>query len=340
MPAQYIISKGIAMMKIGTRISPDWLQRPDDLKFLKQIGVDVVDITLDICPGYVEAGGRANRAGMQQVADVLDAAGLKVERANTLNNNYVRTFLNQPGQEQEIENLQVNAELCGEFGFPIMGIQCFQASLMPNFPRAYHQWVEGRGGYRHLRVGLQGALEQPAPEGAPTHEQIWEQTLKIYRAVMPVADQNQVRIAMHGNDPPVSTLYGIPQVLTRFEDFDHLFSEVPSELNGMTFCVGTRYESGEDVFEGIRRFGKQGKIFHVHFRNVRGTVPRDQGYEEVFLDEGDLNMRRVAQALKNVDYTGAIDYDHVMRLSKDQPEGRSYIAYCVGYMRAVLQSLD
>jgi mannonate dehydratase len=340
MPAQYIISKGIPMMKIGTRISPDWLQRPDDLKFLKQIGVDVVDITLDICPGYVEAGGRANRAGMQQVAEVLDAAGLKVERANTLNNHYVRTFLNQPGQEQEIENLQVNAELYGEFGFPIMGIQCFQASLMPNFPRGYHRWVEGRGGYGHLRVELQGALDQPAPPGAPTHEQIWEQTLKIYRAVMPVADQNQVRIAMHGNDPPVSTLHGIPQVLTRYEDFDRLFSEVPSELNGMTFCVGTRYESGEDVFEGIRRFGKQGKIFHVHFRNVRGTVPTDQSYEEVFLDEGDLNMRWVAQALKNVNYSGAIDYDHVMRLSKDQPEGRSYIAYCVGYMRAILQSLD
>ena len=38
-------------MKIGTRVSPDWLERPDDLAFLKQIGVDCVDITLDMCPG-------------------------------------------------------------------------------------------------------------------------------------------------------------------------------------------------------------------------------------------------------------------------------------------------
>ena len=28
------------MIRIGTRISPDWLERPDDLRFLKQIGVD------------------------------------------------------------------------------------------------------------------------------------------------------------------------------------------------------------------------------------------------------------------------------------------------------------
>ena len=39
------------MIRIGTRISPDWLERPDDLKFLKQIGVDYVDITLDMVDG-------------------------------------------------------------------------------------------------------------------------------------------------------------------------------------------------------------------------------------------------------------------------------------------------
>ena len=73
------------MMKIGTRISPDWLERPEDLRFLRQIGVDVVDITLNICPGYAEGGGRANRAGLEMVVERLDQAGLKVERANTAN---------------------------------------------------------------------------------------------------------------------------------------------------------------------------------------------------------------------------------------------------------------
>jgi mannonate dehydratase len=33
------------------------------------------------------------------------------------------------------------------------------------------------------------------------------------------------------------------------------------------------------------------KIFHVHFRNVRGTLPKDGGYDEVMLDDGDMNMR-------------------------------------------------
>jgi mannonate dehydratase len=328
-------------MKIGTRISPDWLDRPDDLAFLKQIGVEVVDITLDICPGYREAGGRASREGLEKVVEALERAGLQVERANTLNAHCINTFLGREGSEQEIENLQVNAELCGLFNFPVMGIQCFQASQFGHFPRPLHDYVEGRGGYRHLRMELAQALaDQPAPQGAPTHDQLWERTLRIFREVMPVAESAGVKIAMHGNDPPVPALYGVPQILYNFAAFDRLFSAVASPNNGMTFCVGTRYESGEDVFEGIRRFGSQGKIFHVHFRNVRGTIPRDRAYEEVIPDAGDLDMYQVASALRQVGYQGAIDYDHVMRLSTDDPHGRQYIAFCVGHMRGILQGLS
>ena len=328
------------MMKIGTRISPDWLNRPDDLRFLKQIGVDCVDITLNICPGYSEAGGKANREGLEKVVETIDNAGLKIERANTSNGDYIKTFLDQPGSEQEIENLIVNAELCDEFDLPVMGIQCFQAGQFEHFPSAMHSHIVGRGGYRHLRVELADALDQPSPEGAPTHEEIWERTLKIFSSVVPVAESVGVKVAMHGNDPPVPSLYGVPQILYNFAAFDRLFSEVPSSNNGMTFCVGTRYESGEDVFEGINRFGQQNKIFHVHFRNVRGTIPENRAYEEVIPDSGDLDMYQVAKALHDVGYDAVIDYDHIMRLSTDSPEGREYIAYCVGHMRGLLQAIE
>ena len=43
------------MMRIGTRISADWIDRPNDLQFLKQIGVDYVDIVLDMVPGYKDS---------------------------------------------------------------------------------------------------------------------------------------------------------------------------------------------------------------------------------------------------------------------------------------------
>ena len=106
----------------------------------------------------------------------------------------------------------------------------------------------------------------------------------------------------------------------------------------MTFCVGTRYESGENIFDGLRRFGD--RLVHVHFRNVRGTIPERGYYEEVMPDLGDLEMYEVARTLHEVGYEGVIDYDHIMRLATDGPAGREYISFCVGYMRGILQSLE
>ena len=328
-------------MKIGTRISPDWLDRPKDLQFLKQIGVDVVDITLDMCPSYKNTG-RLDRDDVERVAETVNNANLKVERANSLNSHTRAAFLGEPDGEREIENLVHNIGLCGEFDFSVVGVQCFQAGQFQGSGASderLYSWVEGRGGYTHLKVDLRGALDKPRLEAAPTHEELWERTLKIYRAAIPAAEQAGVQIAMHGNDPPVPSINGVPQILYDFDAFDRLFSEVPSEHNGMTFCVGTRYESGQSVFEGIKRFGEQGKIFHVHFRNVKGTIPETGGYQEVIPDSGDLNMFEVARALHEVGYKGAIDYDHIMKLVTDGPEGREYIAYCVGQMHGYLDAL-
>jgi mannonate dehydratase len=172
-----------------------------------------------------------------------------------------------------------------------------------------------------------------------TADQLWKGLLNIYRQVIPVIDGSKTRVAMHGNDPPLYDFLGSPQILCRFADFDRLFAEVPSKNNGITFCVGTRYESGENVFEGIQHFGKQGKLFHVHFRNVRGTLPKNNGYAEVMVDDGDLNMAQVLRALDAVGYDGVIDYDHPMSITGDRPLPKQYIAFAVGYMRGLLDSL-
>ncbi len=72
-------------MKVGVRIHPHWLESEDDhdLRFLKHIGVDYVDITLDIVMGYAETGC-FRREDLEQLTDCLDRAGLKIEWANAL----------------------------------------------------------------------------------------------------------------------------------------------------------------------------------------------------------------------------------------------------------------
>jgi mannonate dehydratase len=326
-------------MLVGTRISPEWLERPDDLRFLKQVGVDVVDITMSLIPGYSDTG-RLSREGLERAVDLLAVADLRIERINSTGDATQRTFLGQDGAEEELDNLAHNAQMCIDYGLPVLGVQCFQASTFGHFPDPGYSWVEGRGGYQYLRSDLRDAIKtRPAPEGSPTHEELWERTVRIFQTIMPVAESGGLLCAMHGNDPPVPALYGVAQILYDFDSFDRLFREVDSPSMGMTFCVGTRYESGQDVFEGIRRFGSQGKIFHVHFRNVHGRIPVDGWYEERAPDEGDLSMCAVAGALRDVGYQRAIDYDHIMKLVGDD-DGKAYIAFCVGHSKGILEGLQ
>jgi len=331
------------MIKIGSRFPATraWVDDPANLRFLKQIGVDYVDFNYSMFPGYRESGAVVDRDDLARLVEALDGAGLKAQRANNTSDDLQAAWLGRPDAQRAIDNACRTVELTGEFGIPLFGLQPFGAVGFGEFrDAAYSNPPSGRGEYRELAVDIAPHLDMPAFPGAPTRDELWERTVGVYRALCPVAENAGVRIAMHGNDPPVASLHGIPQVLTSFEEFDRLFEEVPSPANGMCFCVGTRYESGQDVFEGIRRFGGRDRIVHVHFRNVRGRIPRDGGYAEVMPDLGELDMYRVAKALDDAGFDGVMDYDHVRGIDTDDPLGRTYIAYCVGHMKGVLQSLE
>jgi len=328
-------------IRIGVRFNGAWLnsKNDEDLKFFKQIGVDHVDIELVLIKGYKDSGLFA-KADLRAFIDRLGAVGLRIERANALGPYALNALLNRPEGQKEIDNLKRIGEMLADARVPVFGIQACQAAQHVGGSRAGWSREQGRGGYGYPTFNVKRAqAEAPKPRYKVTREQLWKGLINIYKQVLPTVEGSKTVIAMHGNDPPLPEHLGSPQIICRYADFARLFREVPSKHNGMTFCVGTRYESGEDVLEGIRRFGRQGKIVHVHFRNVRGTLPARGGYSEVFLDDGDLDMARVLATLIEVGYDAVIDYHHAMHITGDQPLPKQYIAFAVGYMRALLQAL-
>ena len=328
------------MLRIAARISPGWLDRPDDLALLKQIGIDFVDTSIDAFAGYRANGRRLTRDDVARTVGILENAGLRMERCQVTHNDLRDAFTCRPGGQAEIDDLVANTAVLGEFNIPVLGIQVFHARQVVSWDDTL-SWPEGRGGSTHLRQDLNAALDRPARPDAPSREQLWEGTLNVYRQVLPVAGDAGVLVATHGVDPPVPSVHGVPQILHDFADFDRLFDELPSPNNGFTYCVGTRYESGEDVLAGIRKYGGQGRIFHVHFRNVIGAIPDGGVYDEVAPDEGDMDMFKIAQALDEVDYKGVLDYDHpnAVNLIGDDPQHKIYVAYLVGYNRAISQAV-
>ncbi len=187
----------------------------------------------------------------------------------------------------------------------------------------------------------------PLPaEGAHTLEEMWKNITYFLKAVIPVAEKAGVRLALHPNDPPAPLSRGSQQIMGDLKGWKRLIEIVPSKSNGITFDCGVTRELGEDPVEVCRYFGSRDRINHVHFRNVRVQIPREK-YEEVFLDEGQVDMFAVMKELVRQQYPRLIYPEHPRKLDADRdlggpqpyyPGGGSYIgyAYNVGYTRAML----
>ncbi len=130
----------------------------------------------------------------------------------------------------------------------------------------------------------------PLPnEGAHKLGEIWDNITYYLKAVVPVAERANVRMALHPNDPPAPTSRGSEQIMGAVDGWKHLISIVNSPSNGITFDCGVTREMGGDPVEVARYFGSRDRINHVHFRNVKVIKPYER-YSEVWIDEGDNNM--------------------------------------------------
>jgi mannonate dehydratase len=130
-----------------------------------------------------------------------------------------------------------------------------------------------------------------APDGyldPVSEEEVWERLGDFLTELIPVAEEAGVRLAAHPDDPPLPVLRQTGRMLYHPDRFDRLLSLVPSPSNALELCLGTVAEmQGGDIYQIVDRHSRAGQLGYVHFRNVRGKVPN---YEEVFIDEGDVDM--------------------------------------------------
>jgi mannonate dehydratase len=168
---------------------------------------------------------------------------------------------------------------------------------------------------------------------------MWASYRYFMDAILPVAEEAGVKLALHPDDPPLERMNGVARLFNRYEGYRRA-EEIAagSPYWGLNFCVGTWAEGGDrmgkDVFGMIRDFGARNKILAVHFRNVSSPLPR---FVETYPDDGYLDMYRVLAALREVRYAGTLMPDHIPQLAGDDGFRRAGLAYCIAYMRALLQ---
>lgn len=202
----------------------------------------------------------------------------------------------------------------------------------------------GRGGSLHssFRWDRMDPDAPPSPVvGRLSEEENWERIDYFLARVVPVATENRIRLACHPHDPYTPPGYrGVTRVLGTVDGLKRLVGMHESPYHGLNFCQGSVAEMLEnprdEIDDVIRWFGTRGKIFNVHFRNIRGGR---LSFMETFPEDGDMDMWRALRTYAEVGYRHMIMPDHVPRVSGRDPEGVGF-AFCFGYIAALLQALE
>ena len=294
----------------------------------------------------VIGGGLPEDAGYWEYLDLLrlrtkvEAAGLRLTAIENLPQPWMdKIKLGLPGRDEQIDNVCKILRNMGAAGVPILGY-----NFMPTLSRTGYAWrtswdTRARGGARVNSFDYELVRDAPLTEhGEVSDAEMWSNYEYFLKAVVPVAEQAGVRIGVHPDDPPISPLAGLPRILRSHDALQRLCDVVPSDHNGLEFCQGSVAEMPENAIDAIQRFGGQGKIFYVHFRNVSGPVPR---FRETFIDEGHVDMLEAMRAYHEVGFDGPFIPDHVPSIGVDSPTGPRYAAeaYAMGYIKALIDNV-
>ena len=319
----------------------------EHLSFFRAIGVDSVH--LELRGGAPVAGrrsgtGSANTSLAQDLkagkdcTDALAQAREKIEaHGMKLNNIFMPAWeeitLAEEDMDEKIGHWCKMLESVGQAGIPCVG---WNFKPMGNFRTPADT---GRGGVKYSTFDYAVfAKNRPEPHEPPVDEaQMWARMERFLAAAIPAAEKAGVRMALHPDDPPIpEPLGGVAQICSTMEQFRRIFFKIaPSDSNCMLFCQGCMTEllGPEKIYDAIAEMAAKDKIAWVHFRNVRGQLPR---FTEVFLDEGEVDMRRAMEVYRDNGFNGPYMMDHTPSFAHGY--GSLYgKAYAIGYIRALIQ---
>jgi mannonate dehydratase len=273
------------------------------------------------------AGEAWTRDALAQHAEHIDRAGLRFAVVESIPV-HVEIKLGAPGRDRWIDAWCESVARVGEAGVPVV---CY--NFMPVFdwtrtelalPLADGSTALAYDDAALARVDLSrgtGALpgwgaaydaEALAPLLAAWRrvgpEQLWEHLAYFLERAVPAAAAAGVKLALHPDDPPWP-VFGLPRIIVDAAAVRRLLALVDHPANGLTFCTGSFGAlASNDLPAMVRAAGA--RVHFAHCRNVRRTGAHD--FHEVAHPRahGDVDLRAVLAALRDVGFDGPVRPDH------------------------------
>ena len=304
-----------------------WDAPDDDLLFCKQIGLRWVRLDYGLQDPHLDA--------VRQVQQRFLKYGLAIHSARHCAYQSLKVQLGQPGRDEDIQTYHTFLRSLGELGIGVAVYDFHPANTYTTSRVVRRGYIAREFDLETFRL----KIESNRFDRVYSAEEMWDNYIYFVRAVLPVAEEADVALALHPDDPPLAMMNGVAKLFIDYDGYRRAEEIAGGSAHwGLKFCVGTWAEGGnqlgKDVFGMIADFGARGRILDVDFRNVSGTMPH---FVEAFPDEGDLDMYQVMKALRQVGYAGIVVPDHIPQLAGDDRFRRAGLAYCIASMRAMLK---
>ena len=306
------------------------------LRRVKQLGVTGVSMA------GLDTGGLETWTDQSLKRHIDRASDADLELRNVMFNPSSRVRFGEEGRDEDIETINQAIRIAGRQGLPVMEYNFYAHRVVEGY-----RVVPGRGGSGLMDFNYRRVKDLPPLVGEREHSlsEMWDNVTYFLKAVIPVAEEANVRLALHPNDPPAPVSRGSGQIMSTLEGWKKFTDIIPSPFNGITFDCGVTKELGHDPVEVCRYFGQRDQINHVHFRNVVSRVP-NLDYTEVWIDEGQVDMFAVMSELVRQKYPRLIYPEHPpvndadTEFPFDGISATTYtgFAYTVGYARAMMQA--
>ncbi|WP_237228919.1 mannonate dehydratase [Rubinisphaera sp. JC750] len=328
------------LMHVGSQRGPT---TPETLDFLKRHGVD------HVCGYPICQNGRAHWTAdeLERTRDLCNDHGLSLDMVALpfLTSSHIDrekrgaiVLGESPERDRDIERIQGMIAHCAQVGIPAFKYNLSLLGVLRTQPTA------GRGGSSYQTWKLMDARPRSAltRAGRVDADLAWERIEYFLNRIIPVCNEYRIRAACHPHDPgvPPDGYQGICRVLGTVDGLRRFLSIQAGPYHGLNFCVGSVAEMLQHPCQElppiVEEFARNKKIFNVHLRNIRG---RRDDFQEVYIDEGDLDMVHILRVLRDTDYPYLVMPDHVPRHSEDRGAQQAF-AHCFGYIQGILQALE
>lgn len=169
------------------------------------------------------------------------------------------------------------------------------------------------------------------------HQTLREHLRYFLSEISPVAEELQIKLAIHPDDPPFDIL-GLPRIVSNGEDIDFILASVPEKSNGICFCTGSLGAGAHnDLVKIARNIGTR-----MHFVHLRNTKRDEFGnfYEADHLD-GDSDMYAVVKEILEIQQKvkTSIPFrpDHGHQMMDDMNKITNPGYSCIGRMRGLAE---